>query len=291
MVTEVERNLSDLLSAANATISELEAENARLRGALESAQADRKRAVDDLFALAKETECLRANSFAAAAEAIRDCVSKMREAGAVTSTSADSYEAVAHWLAQQASQGAKEVAPLPGRESPTSDQCRQSDGQRGGPDPTFGAVPYETAPRLTKGVLVSEQKHNDIKSLIGVPVDCVHGRRKCAECEWADGMPVEVITGAALGIVVRVETEKYDPNHDPECVRCGHVSSDHPRGGHCGASVDDDVGSVRCECSRFVEPEKCESCGGSCGAADWAAQRKCCPDCTCTGEKQPKEKP
>jgi hypothetical protein len=43
-------------------------------------------------------------------------------------------------------------------------------------------------------------------------------------------------------------------NVDPECINCGHVSSDHPRGDHCGACVGDEDGySVRCDCSRFVE--------------------------------------
>jgi hypothetical protein len=38
-------------------------------------------------------------------------------------------------------------------------------------------------------------------------------------------------------------------NDDPECTMCGHVSSDHPRGGPCGASVDDEDGNAtRCGC-------------------------------------------
>lgn len=42
----------------------------------------------------------------------------------------------------------KEAAPSPGQESPTSDQRRQSEGQRGGPDPIFGAVNDEGPPRV-----------------------------------------------------------------------------------------------------------------------------------------------
>lgn len=49
-------------------------------------------------------------------------------------------------------------------------------------------------------------------------------------------------------------TEPYDSSHDPECAACGHVQSDHPRDAYCGATVEDDDGDVRCECSRFACP-------------------------------------
>lgn len=36
---------------------------------------------------------------------------------------------------------------------------------------------------------------------------------------------------------------------DPYCFECGHLQSDHPRGGHCGAA--DPKTCERCLCQRF----------------------------------------
>lgn len=43
---------------------------------------------------------------------------------------------------------------------------------------------------------------------------------------------------------------------DPECIGCGHVASDHPRAGRCGASIEDEEGNAACcDCPRFSEKE------------------------------------
>lgn len=50
---------------------------------------------------------------------------------------------------------------------------------------------------------------------------------------------------SALGLQARTDidaadaAETHNPHADPECSSCGHVSSDHPRGGPCGAPCED----------------------------------------------------
>ena len=47
--------------------------------------------------------------------------------------------------------------------------------------------------------------------------------------------------------------EEHAMNDDPDCTTCGHVSSDHPRDGRCGASVDDEDGNATCcDCVRLT---------------------------------------
>ncbi len=38
---------------------------------------------------------------------------------------------------------------------------------------------------------------------------------------------------------------EHDPHYDPPCSACGHVETDHPRGGPCGATMED---GIRCGC-------------------------------------------
>ncbi len=73
----------------------------------------------------------------------------------------------------------------------------------------------------------------------------------------------------------------HDPHHDPECVTCEHVSSDHRPGG-CGACCEDEEkGSVKCDCSGFKPP--CRHPSDSCIAVYDDQENACtgsmCVDC------------
>ena len=64
-------------------------------------------------------------------------------------------------------------------------------------------------------------------------------------------------------------------NADPACATCEHVSTDHPRAGRCGATVDDDdENGGRCPCARLVEACACTRCGNTLAPAI-----RNCPDC------------
>lgn len=111
-VAELRRQLDAeiLQSAEYGTMADsAEAELARLRAALESAQSDRQRAVDDLFAQLRENERLRAESMRGAVEKLRGKAMVFREAAHYGDAGrrpelirdAEVAEECADWLEQQ----------------------------------------------------------------------------------------------------------------------------------------------------------------------------------------------
>jgi hypothetical protein len=80
-------------------------------------------------------------------------------------------------------------------------------------------------------------------------------------------------------------TAEWDPHADPECERCGHVSSDHPRAGHCSAVVED---GACCDCPRYAEPartaDRTHAAGCSAGLAGQVVMPGDLSDGCCAGE-------
>jgi hypothetical protein len=83
----------------------------------------------------------------------------------------------------------------------------------------------------------------------GVIVIAFHGDMTYAAASYGETKAECKTLGRTLDrIVERLQSGAipvWDTAYDPPCAKCGHVESDHPRGGACGATA---RGGLRCGC-------------------------------------------